>query len=209
MDQNHLNNFERGSTKDHSCEIWSKSNQWFRRRCCLKIVNGWTDGRTDRRWRTVSDHNTSPWAFGSGELKTRGPWWSYITHLSKQLCILTVEVSAKFTALRFLFKFYSPAPQRPCFFSCIMMAWTESWKRITKGTILPRYIETSGFWPDLLPITYKCIRLQLQLLCNFIITDYSYNYIFPECNQLQLQLHCNVIDYNYNYFLVVPCLKKF
>ena len=58
---------------------------------------------------------------------------------------------------------------------------------------------------DLLPITYKCIRLQLQLLYNFMITDY--NYIFPECNQLQL--HCNVIDYNYNYFLVVPCLKKF
>ena len=48
--------------------------------------------------------------------KTRGPWWSYIAHLSKQLCILTVEVSAKFTALRFLYKFYSPAPQRPCFF---------------------------------------------------------------------------------------------
>ena len=61
---------------------------------------------------------------------------------------------------------------------------------------------------DLLPITYKCIRLQLQLLYNFMITDYNYNYIFPECNQLQLQLHCNVIDYNYNYFLLVPCLKK-
>ena len=42
-----------------------------------------------------------------------------------------------------------------------------------------------------------------------MITDYNYNYIFPECNQLQLQLHCNVIDYNYNYFLVVLCLKKF
>ena len=73
--------------------------------------------------------------------QTRGPWWSYIAHLSKQLCIPTVEVSAKFTALRFLYKFYSPAPQRPCYFSCIMMAWTESWMRITKGTILPRYIE--------------------------------------------------------------------
>ena len=43
MDQNHLNNFERGPTKDHSCEVWSKSNQWFRRRCCLKIVDGQTD----------------------------------------------------------------------------------------------------------------------------------------------------------------------
>ena len=47
MDRNHLNNFERGPTKDHSCEVWSKSNQWFRRRYCLKIVNGRTDGQTD------------------------------------------------------------------------------------------------------------------------------------------------------------------
>ena len=39
-----------------------------------------------------------------------------------------------------------------------------------------------------------------------MITDYNYNYIFPEYNQLQLQLHCNVIDYNYNYitFLLFP-----
>ena len=65
MDQNHLNNFERGPTKDHSCEVWSNSNQWFRRRCCLKIVDGRTGGR---RRRMVSDHNSSPWAFGSGEL---------------------------------------------------------------------------------------------------------------------------------------------
>ena len=47
MDRNHLNNFERGPTKDHSCEVWSKSNQWFRRRCCLKIVDGRMDGHTD------------------------------------------------------------------------------------------------------------------------------------------------------------------
>ena len=47
---------------------------------------------------------------------------------------------------------------------------------------------------DLLPITYKCIRLQLQLLCNFMITDYNYNYIFPECNQLQLQLHLQLLS---------------
>ena len=43
--------------------------KWFRRRCCLKNVNGQTDGRGRRR-RTVGDHNSSPWAFGSGELKT-------------------------------------------------------------------------------------------------------------------------------------------
>ena len=51
-----------------------------------------------------------------GKKKARGPWWSFIAHLSKQLCILTVEVSAKFTALKFLYKFYNPAPQWPCFF---------------------------------------------------------------------------------------------
>ena len=45
--------------------------------------------------------------------KTRGPWWSYIAHLSKQICILTVKDSAKLTALRFMYKFYSPAPTHP------------------------------------------------------------------------------------------------
>ena len=44
---------------------------------------------------------------------TRGPWWSYIAHLSKQICIFTVEVSAKFTALGFLYKFYSTNPPPP------------------------------------------------------------------------------------------------
>ena len=80
MDWNHLNNFERGPTKDHSCEVWSKSNQWFRRRCCLKIVDGRTYGRRRRR-RTVSDHKSSPWAFSSGELKMYpkiNPWkWKF------------------------------------------------------------------------------------------------------------------------------------
>ena len=47
MVRNRLNNFERGLTKDHSCEVWSKSNQWFRRRCCLKIVDGQTDDDDD------------------------------------------------------------------------------------------------------------------------------------------------------------------
>ena len=57
-------------------------------------------------------------------LMTRGPWWSYIAHLTKQICIFTVEVSAKFTALGFLYKLYStnhphppPPHPRPCFFT--------------------------------------------------------------------------------------------
>ena len=60
----------------------------------------------------------------STESKTRGPWWSYIAHLTKQICIFTVEVSAKFTALGFLYKLYStnhppppPPHPRPCFFT--------------------------------------------------------------------------------------------
>ena len=58
------------------------------------------------------------------QCKTRGPWWSYIAHLTKQICIFTVEVSAKFTALGFLYKLYStnhphPTPPHPppCFFT--------------------------------------------------------------------------------------------
>ena len=44
------------------------------------------------------------------KVQTRGPWWSYIAHLSKQICILTVEHSAKFTDLRFMYKFYTHPP---------------------------------------------------------------------------------------------------
>ena len=61
MDRNHLNNSERGPIKDHSCEVWSKSNQWFRRRCCLKIVDGRTgvrmDGHTDNDEDNDEDDN--------------------------------------------------------------------------------------------------------------------------------------------------------
>ena len=49
--------------------------------------------------------------FSGQHKKTRGPWWSYIAHLSKQICIFTVEVSAKFTG--FLYKFYSTINTRP------------------------------------------------------------------------------------------------
>ena len=34
-------------TKDHSCEVWSKSSQWFRR-CHLKKL--FMDGRMDKMW---------------------------------------------------------------------------------------------------------------------------------------------------------------
>ena len=65
---NHLNNFERGPIKDHSCEVWSKSNQWFKRGCRLKKF---TDARTDART-TNNGQNVSRKAhldIVTGELK--------------------------------------------------------------------------------------------------------------------------------------------
>jgi len=34
---NGLNNFDRGSPRDHSCEVWSNSYKQFKRSCCLKF----------------------------------------------------------------------------------------------------------------------------------------------------------------------------
>jgi len=44
---NGLNNFDRGPPRDHSCEVWSKSNKRFQRRCCLKklLTHTRTHGR--------------------------------------------------------------------------------------------------------------------------------------------------------------------
>jgi len=58
---NGLNNFDRGPPRDHSCEVWSKSNERFQRRCCLKklLTHGRTDGRTDDGRRTLKDHKIS------------------------------------------------------------------------------------------------------------------------------------------------------
>jgi len=48
---NGLDNFDRGPPRDHSCEVWSKSNKRFMRRCCLKklLTHGRTHARTDGR----------------------------------------------------------------------------------------------------------------------------------------------------------------
>ena len=60
---NGLNNFDRGPSRDHSCEVWSKSNKRFQRRCRLKKLL--THARTDGR-RTLKDHKSTSC---SGELK--------------------------------------------------------------------------------------------------------------------------------------------
>ena len=78
--------------------------------------------------------------------QTRGPWWSYIAHLSKQLCKLTVEVSAKFTALRFLYKFYSPTPERLCFFHASWLLELNLERRSPKEQFCKLYWNwSSGF----------------------------------------------------------------
>jgi len=49
-----LNSFGRGTPRDHSCEVWSKSNEWIQRRSCLKklLTHERTDARRDGRWAT-------------------------------------------------------------------------------------------------------------------------------------------------------------
>ena len=73
MDRNHLNKFERWPTKDNSCEVWLKSNQWFRR-CLLKKL--FTDARMMDGWmhirRTKCDYNSSSHHYMTGELKSDG-----------------------------------------------------------------------------------------------------------------------------------------
>jgi len=59
---NGLNNLDRGPPRDHSCEVWSKSNERFQRRCCLKklLTHARTDARTpDDGHRTLKDHKSS------------------------------------------------------------------------------------------------------------------------------------------------------
>ena len=53
-------------------KLYENKDQWFRRRCRFKekVYRLTTDGPTNEGRRTKTDHNTSPSAFGSGELKS-------------------------------------------------------------------------------------------------------------------------------------------
>ena len=66
---NGLNNFDRGPPRDHSCEVLSKSNKRFQRRCCLKKLL--MDARMDDGHRTLKDHKSSLSTLCSGELKNQ------------------------------------------------------------------------------------------------------------------------------------------
>ena len=65
-------------------------------------------------------------------------------------------------------------------------------------------INTTSFHPlfqkkDMGSILCKWNRLKLQLLWNFMITDYNYNYFFSKCNRLQLQI---TLKKNHDYFMI-------
>ena len=81
------------------------------------------------------------------EFKTRGPWWFYIAHLSKQLCKLTFEVSAKFTALWFLYKFNSLLPSGHVFFMHHDgLKWILKEGHQTNNSAKLHWNWSSGFW---------------------------------------------------------------
>jgi len=81
---NGLNTFDRGPPRNHSFEVWSKSNERFQRRCCLKklLADGRTDARTtDNGRRTLKDHNSSLSTSCSGELKNSSCSLKFIMQL--------------------------------------------------------------------------------------------------------------------------------
>jgi len=79
---NGLYNFDRGPLRDHSCELWSKSNKQLQRRCCLKklLTDGQTHARTDDGQRTpdiegsqkLTEHFMLRWAKNAKKLS--GVW---------------------------------------------------------------------------------------------------------------------------------------
>ena len=56
-----------------------------------------------------------------------------------------------------------------------------------------KLIEPHVLTADMGSITCKCNQLQLQLLWNFMITDYNYNYFFLNVIYYNYRLHCKVI----------------
>jgi len=71
--QNHLNNFGRGPPRGHSCEVWSKYNEWFQRRRCLsKKVYG--RRMTDDARPTTTDDGQRPVPIAHPEHKVLTKW---------------------------------------------------------------------------------------------------------------------------------------
>jgi len=45
-----------GPPRDHSCEVWSKSNKWFQRRCCLMKLLTHARMMDDGQWAITIAH---------------------------------------------------------------------------------------------------------------------------------------------------------
>jgi len=78
---NGLNNFDRGPPRDLSCEVWSKSNKWFQRRCCLKKLLRLKSLRTTHDGRRTKTELST---LCSGELKNKSQ--------NKKLFIIVCEI---------------------------------------------------------------------------------------------------------------------
>jgi len=93
---NGLNNFDRGPHRDHSCEVWSKSNKRFQRRCCLKklLTDGRTHGRMDGRRTTDAGH----WWITKAHLSTScsGELKKYQVVLSTAFSLLMLDIDKKY-----------------------------------------------------------------------------------------------------------------
>ena len=91
-----LNNFDRGPPRDHSCEVWSKSNKRFQRRCCLKklLTDARTDGRTTDagHWRITKAHLSTSC---SGELKNYSYMYKNSFKMIKEWYLLSFDIIFK------------------------------------------------------------------------------------------------------------------
>ena len=54
---NSMNNFVRGTPRDHCCEVWSKSNEWREVVWMKKLMHAHTE-----EWWTKNSHKSSRWA---------------------------------------------------------------------------------------------------------------------------------------------------
>ena len=91
---NSLNNFGRKTPRDHSCEVWLKSNEWFQRRSRLnkKKLTHWQT--TD----TGLSQNLTLSTLCSGELKTKQ------TFLLNVFCVLVLYMFLCCSVCLFLYR---------------------------------------------------------------------------------------------------------
>jgi len=147
---NGLNNFGRGPPRDHSCEVWSKSNEWFQRRSCLKKMLTHARTMDDGQWAITKahlEHIVLRWAkklmddrrltLCSGELKSVSGNPPLHRKYQQPLSKLFSEMNKKIPALPTYFFWVVSCNtliflldltwQRLCFLSQLLQPSFESW----------------------------------------------------------------------------------